>query len=207
MIKINFFVDPIKQISKWLNCMADRGYRLVSVNGCVYKFEKSDIKYKYASQFVGGNSYSENKKYINMCKEFERCNVFTVPINQGNFNLGKFRLRLFGKKSGKIATSFGNYNREIMVVEFEENDYVDLLTNNKDLANEYKDLKNSYLQGLVGVLVLFLYTFYKIYLSDFSMMTISLFVILIILTVLILKNYLIYNKNYKTYKLLSEIEE
>ncbi len=207
MNKIKFFLDPINDVEKYLNEMSERGYRLKSVKGCFYEFEKTNIKYSYTTQFIGANPSEENKKYIAMIEENEAYRVFRVPINQGNFNYGKMRIRPFTREKLKTATYWGNFNKEILVVEYKNNGPIKLLTNNCDIAKQYKDIRNAYLQGFIGVLVILLLAIYKIYENGFAVSYSIVFCvvlsILIALTIFIQSAH----KNFKKYNEKSKIEE
>ncbi len=207
MNKIKFYLDPINNVQKYLNKMSEKGYRLKSVKGCFYEFEKTDIKYSYTTQFIGANLSEENKKYISMIEENEEYKVFRVPINQGNFNYGKMRVRPFTREKFKMATNQGNFNKEILVVEYREDEPMKLLTNNCDIAKQYKDIRNAYLQGLIGVLVLLLIAIYKIYENGFSLSysTVSCVLLFLFLTLIILTQFA--HKNFKNYSDRSKLEE
>lgn len=160
MKKIKFFWNPTVDLENWLNTMAKKGYRLKSIHNCIYDFEKTDKNYRYATQFIGANSATENESYIEMLKEGSG-RVYRAPLNQGSLVLGKIRLRPYARESGKIANSFQGYNKEILVVENEGDKVLELLTNKADLAKQFKDLYNTYLWGFLILLLLFLYGVFK----------------------------------------------
>lgn len=207
MNKIKFFLDPISNIEKYLNEMSEKGYRLKLVKGCFYEFEKTAIKYRYTTQFIGANSSEENKKYMSMIEESEEYKVFRVPINQGNFDYGKMRVRPFTREKLKTATYWGNFNKEILVVEYKDNESMKLLTNNCDMAKQYKDIRNAYLQGFIGLLPILLLSIYKIYENGFVVSHGIVFCIvlsmLIMLTIFIQSAH----KNFKNYNEKSKLEE
>lgn len=159
MKKIKIFLNHIKEVPEYLNKMSDKGYRLKTVNHCVFEFEKSDKKYYYGIQFIGYNPNKENTNYINFLKDSE-CRTFRIPLNQLNFAFGKLRFRPFAKGSAKLSTSFDNYNKEFLIVESLDKHVVHLLTDPSDLHLMYTQLKNAYLQGLVMLLFLFGIMFY-----------------------------------------------
>lgn len=143
MWKTKLFADPIGQLKPRLNKMAESGYRLVDVKNFLYKFEKSEEKYYYDTQFIGANPYKVNKDYREFI-ESSNFNTFTTPLNQGQLSLGKIRLRMFAKGSGKVATRPGNFGKEILILESKADKKEKLLTNNVDIANEYKETRNAY---------------------------------------------------------------
>lgn len=117
MKKYRYFGGFLTSQEKWLNKMAQKGYRLVKVGKLLYEFENcSPAQYQYAVEFVADKSKKESQGY----KEFlEGCGykVFYKNINL-NYSLGKVRFRPWAEGSGKIATTF---NKELLIVE-KEND-------------------------------------------------------------------------------------
>ncbi|NLY09539.1 MAG: DUF2812 domain-containing protein [Tissierellia bacterium] len=160
MKKFKFFLDPFADIQIWLNTMASKGYRLKSVNNFIYEFEKSPEQYSYTTQFIGANSLRCNRDYLSML-QYGDIKTFRAPINQGNIALGKFKLRLYSKGSGKIASSFGDLNKEILIVENKGTTPEPLLTSNFDIAQQFKNIRNAYLQPIVILLVYLLYNLYQ----------------------------------------------
>lgn len=199
MKKIRFFLDPINDLEAWLNKMSKKGYRLKSINNFIYDFEKTDKDFAYSAQFIGANSSKENNDYIQMLKE-NGTRVYRAPLNQGNIAFGKFRFRPYAHGDGKIANSFQGYNKEILVVENGGKEPQKLLTDKSDLAEQYKNIRNSYLQGFLMILALFAFSIYKLYESNFEVFKlvfsgISGLVTLIIATILLKSQ-----KNYNKYK-------
>ncbi len=207
MNKIKFFLDPINNVEKYLNEMSEKAYRLKSLRACFYEFEKTDIRYRYTTQFIGANPSEENKKYISMIEENEEYKVFRVPINQGNFNYGKMRLRPFTREKLKTSTYWGNFNKEILVVEYKDNQPMNLLTNNCDIAKQYKDIRNAYLQGLIGVLFIFLLSIYKIYQNGFAVSYGIVFCIVLSLLIMLTIFIQSAHNNFKNYNEKSKLEE
>ena len=199
MKKIRFFLDPINDLEAWLNKMSKKGYRLKSINNFIYDFEKTDKDFAYSAQFIGANSSKENNDYIQMLKE-NGTRVYRAPLNQGNIAFGKFRFRPYAHGDGKIANSFQGYNKETLVVENGGKEPQKLLTDKSDLAEQYKNIRNAYLQGFLMILTLFAFSIYKLYESNFEVFKlvfsgISGLVTLIIATILLKSQ-----KNYNKYK-------
>ncbi len=199
MFRIKFFLDPINGIEKYLNRMSESGYRLKSINSCIYNFEKCADRFNYTSQFIGANASKENEDYIAMLGENEEYKIYRAPINQGNFNYGKMRFRPYTREKYKTSTYWGNFNKEILVVEYKDDKPMKLLTDNGDIAKEYKDIRNAYLQGLVGVLFLLLYSLYKIYFDGITLPYAILFAILMILTIVLSIVVFKAHKNFRKY--------
>lgn len=199
MKKIRFFLDPISELEVWLNKMAKKGYRLKTINNFIYDFEKTDKDYSYSTQFIGTNSLKENNGYIQMLKE-NGARVYRAPLNQGNITFGKFRLRLYAHGDGKIANSFEGYNKEILVVENDGKEPQKLLTNKSDLAEQYKDIRNAYLQGFLMILTLFAFSIYKLYESNFEVSKLAFSGITGLVTLIIATILFKSQKNYNKYK-------
>lgn len=206
MKKIKFFLDPISHLGPWLNDRAKQGYRLKSLNNFIYDFEKTAEPYQYSTQFIGANASADNVKYIHMLKE-NGTRVFRAPVNQGSLVFGKIRLRPYAEGSGKFANSFQDYNKEILVVENAGEEILPLLSNVCDLAGEYRNIRNGYLQATILMLCLFVLIVYKAYISAFDIGEILRLLLgllaLCFLSFLLAKAQL----NYLKYKRKSEIEE
>ena len=104
MKKYRYFGGFLTSQEKWLNKMAQKGYRLVRVGKLLYEFEScTPGQYQYAVEFVADKSKKDSQGY----KEFlEGCGykVFYKNINL-NYSIGKVRFRPWAEGSGKIATN------------------------------------------------------------------------------------------------------
>lgn len=140
-----YFSGFIKSQEKWLNKMAAKGFRLVKVGKMLYEFEPCEpAKYQYAVEFVGDQSKGGSENY----KSFlEGCGytVFYKNINV-NYSLGRVRFRPWAKGSGKIATNATTYNKELLIVE-KENDGkpFELHTTTEDKIEYVKKWRNVWL--------------------------------------------------------------
>lgn len=199
MKKIKIFLDPMSNLEKWLNVVAKRGYRLKAIYNFLYVFEETDKEYAYSTQFLGANSPKENDKYIQMLRESDM-RLFRAPLNQGNIVFGKFRFRAYAKGSGKFVTSFNGYNKEILVVETLGREPEKLLSKNMDLAEEYRNIRNAYLQGVIAMYGLLAYGIYFIYITDFSALKFILISLLGVFTIIYSIIAFKMHKNYQSYK-------
>ncbi|NLD18481.1 MAG: DUF2812 domain-containing protein [Tissierellia bacterium] len=201
MYRIKIFSDPVSSISSWLNSMSAKGYRLVSVNNFLYKFEKSKERYSYSTQFIGANTVRENKEYQTLLED-SGFKTFRAPLNQGNLAFGKIRLRPYVKGRSKLATTFGDFNREILIVETKGDIPEKLLSSNKDISHQYKVIRNAYIQGSLVMIafMLFLLIKEKVF-APYKIIVGT--VIGIFLMYKVITNHV----NYKKYKNLSEIFE
>lgn len=204
MKKIKIFLDPIGTLEPWLNKIAHKGYRLISINNCVYHFEKTHEQYSYCTQFIGANPSKENEEYVNMLTENDT-KVFRAPLNQGNIAFGKFRLRPYAKGDAKFANTFKEYNKEILVVENVGNKPHKLLTNKADLAVEYRNIRNVYLQGVIGLLLIL--AFYNVFAGSFDIVKSLIGIILILLLIILSSAVYKAHKNYRKYSEESSLVE
>lgn len=120
MKQYRYFGGFLKAQEKWLNKMAKQGYRLVRVGKLLYEFEPCESgAYQYAVDFVANRSRKRSQDY----KAFLEGCGYTVFYKNANLNyaIGKIRLRPWASGSGKIATDQTTFNREILLVE-KEND-------------------------------------------------------------------------------------
>lgn len=150
MYALKFFFDPISKLEPWLNRKAEQGYRLVWAKTSLFRFEPTAAPVRYAVQYLGGRDPEENAAYLRMLAE-AGLRTFRVPVNQGSMAFGKIRFRPYARGTGKFANSFQDFNREILIVENPGETVQPLLTDPKDLARMYRDVRNTYAYGaLVG---------------------------------------------------------
>lgn len=145
MRKYRYFGACIDTQQKWLNQMAKKGYRLVNVTKMSYLFEEcEEDAYQYAVIFVAQLSYTKEKDYKHFLEDLGY-QVFYKNL-QVNYNLGKIKWRPYGQGMGQIATSPGNYNKELFIIE-KQNDGkpFEIHTSNQDRASYYKPLRNVWL--------------------------------------------------------------
>lgn len=130
---------------KWLNDMAAKGYRLVRADKLEYEFEECEPgRYVYQIEYVGDKSFEHEKDY----KEFlQNCGykVFYKNINL-DYSVGKLSWRPFAEKGGRISTNSTTYNKELLIIE-KENDGrpFELHTTPADKIRLYQRLRNPWL--------------------------------------------------------------
>lgn len=208
MKKIKIFFDPIEQIPVWLNKQAQKGYRLQYVKGPLYSFEKSSTKVQYSVQFIGYDSNEKNKEYIDMLED-SGFRTFRAPLNQMNFSVGRIRLRPLADSGAKVATSFGNFNKEILIAESTGDRPSELLTTNRGKAMAYKKLRSAYLHGLIAVILLALLGVYKFaennYTIDYPVLIFS--GVILVFLIYIVPLVLIAHIKYKRFSNKSDLHE
>lgn len=129
----------------WLNKMAAKGYRLIRTDKLLYEFEESQPNaVQYCVEFIGQKSKANATDY---CKFLEDLGykVFYKNINL-NYSIGKVRYRPWAEKGGRIATNSTTFNRELLIVE-KENDGSEfqLHSSHEDKITYCKTLRNPWL--------------------------------------------------------------
>ena len=151
-----FFGGFLSAQERWLNRMAEKGYRLVHVGRLGYGFEPCPAKQvQYCVEFIGQKSRQDAAEYHDFLEEMGY-RVFYKNLNL-NYSIGKVRWRPWAEQGGQIATPFTTYNRELLIVE-KENDGKPfaLHTTYEDRAAYYRVLRRPYLclfllSALLGV--------------------------------------------------------
>lgn len=160
MKKYRYFGGFLTSQEKWLNKMAQQGYRLVRVGKMLYEFERcTPDQYQYAVEFVADKSKKDSQGY----KEFlEGCGykVFYKNINL-SYSIGKVRFRPWAEGSGKIATNSTTYNKELLIVE-KENDgkpfELHTTTNDKiEYLKKWRNIWFTYLAMFALMSILFVF--------------------------------------------------
>lgn len=111
-----YFGGLILRQEKWLNKMAESGYRLIKTGKMLYEFEPcSTGEYQYKVEFIADKSKENAQSY----KTFlEDCGYTVFYKNANlNFSVGKVRYRPWAEKGGRIATNSSTFNKELLIVE------------------------------------------------------------------------------------------
>ena len=137
-VKYRFFAGFMKKQEDWLNSMSDKGYRLVKTGKLRYEFEECEPgRYRYAVEYVGDRSYDDEKDYKEFLEDMGY-RVFYKNINL-DYSLLKVTYRPWAGKGGRISTNRTTYNKELLIVE-KENDGTEfrLHTEKEDLEDYYR---------------------------------------------------------------------
>lgn len=140
-----FFGGFLSAQENWLNKMAEKGYRLVRTGKLLYEFEQCESgQVRYCVEFIGQKSKDGAAEYHDFLEDMGY-KVFYKNINL-NYSVGKVRLRPWAEKGGRIATNATTYNRELLIVE-KENDgkSFELHTTYEDRERYCRTLRNPYL--------------------------------------------------------------
>ncbi|MEW9124380.1 MAG: DUF2812 domain-containing protein [Thermotaleaceae bacterium] len=125
--------------------MARKGYRLVKAGKISYDFEEClPDEYQYRIEFIADKSFKSGKEYRTFLEGIGY-KVFYKNINL-NYSIGKVRWRPYGSGAGQISTNPGSYNKEILIIE-KENDGrpFELHTSNADIAKYFKPIRNAWI--------------------------------------------------------------
>lgn len=144
-----FFGGLLTAQENWLNKMSEKGYRLIRTGKLLYEFEEcKPDQVKYCVEFIGQKSKDNARDYHNFLEEMGY-KVFYKNINL-NYSVGKVRWRPWAEKGGRIATNATTFNRELLIVE-KENDgkLFELHTSYEDKESYYSNLRNPWLLMLL----------------------------------------------------------
>lgn len=151
MKKFRYFFGFIELEKKWLNEMACKGWRLEKVSYHNYEFIKSSEKFNYDIDILWDKSVDEIDEYVNFLHEMGH-RTFRDGLNL-NFSLAKAKYRAGRNILGHFDTNRGNLNRELLIVE-KENE-ISLYTLKDDLYLYYKNRRNMYLfPALLGIIAM-----------------------------------------------------
>ena len=166
----HFFGGLLNAQANWLNKMSEKGYRLIRAGKMLYEFEEcKPNEVKYCVEFIGEKS-KENAKDYSLFLEDMGYKVFFKNINL-NYSVGKVRWRPWAEKGGRIATNATTFNRELLIVE-KDNDGkpFELHTSYADKEKYYRNLRNPWL-FLLLLFALFAIIKHSIVLGIFSLVS------------------------------------
>lgn len=179
-----YFLDFMGKQEKWLNNMAEHGYRLKKCGRMTYTFDECrPNEYEYAVEFVGDKAYYKAKDYLRYL-EGMGFRTFTKNINL-NFSYVKLRWRPYAKGIGQIASSPGGFNKELLILEKKRDEKpFELHTDVSDKLDTYKTVRRAYVWAVFSMFGLIAMTFIPAVSSLSMAMTWVLRAVMIILSVL-----------------------
>jgi len=140
-----YFGGFLEAQEKWLNKMAEQGYRLARTTSLMYEFDLcAPSQYEYQIEFIADKDQSYVRDYRSFLEEMGY-RTFTKNINL-NFSIGKLRWRPWAKGTAQIATNPGSYNQELLIVERERDGKLTSLHTGQDaeaVAVYIKKLRNT----------------------------------------------------------------
>lgn len=118
--RYRYFWTLLAAQSRWLNRMADRGLRLSRTEKLLYEFQPcAPGQYRYCVEFVAHLSREKAEDYARF---LEDCGYRTWFKNANlDWNVGKVKVRPWADQGGRLASNATTYNRELLIVE-KEND-------------------------------------------------------------------------------------
>lgn len=140
-----FYGGLIASQERWLNKMAENGYRLVRAGKLLYEFEECKSgQYQYCVEFIGQKSKESAADYARFLEDWGY-RVFFKNINL-IWSVGKVVVRPWAEQGGGIATNSTTFNRELLIVE-KENDGrpFELHTTYKDKLDYYKNMRKPWM--------------------------------------------------------------
>lgn len=161
MRKFKLFMNPVEGQAHWLNEQAKNGWKLSKVGRLFYEFEPSNPgEYQYAVDYIGNKSNQERIKYEEFISEMN-ITYYEKPINLGHFSIGKVKYRPFADKGGKIATSRGMINRELLILEKKnDGEPFAIYSNITDKIEALKERRKPHIYFIVFTLLMGLYIYY-----------------------------------------------
>lgn len=165
-----FFGGLLTAQANWLNKMSEKGYRLVRTGKMLYEFEECNPnQVKYCVEFIGEKSKDNAKDYHDFLEDMGY-KVFYKNINL-NYSIGKVRWRPWAEKGGCVATNSTTFNRELLIVEKENNGKsFELHTSYEDVEKYYSNLRNPWLLILL-LLAVFAVTNRSVILGVFALVS------------------------------------
>ena len=156
--KRRFFAGFMGSQAKWLNSMARKGYRLVKTGKLEYVFDGCEPgKYIYTVEYVGDRSLEDAEDY----KTFLEDMGYRVFYKNINLDYSTFKLvyRPWADKGGKLSSTKTTFNKELLIVE-KENDGkpFDLHTEKEDLIDYYSRISRPwYFAVFIALLLAIIY--------------------------------------------------
>ncbi len=138
--KKRFFAGFMGAQAKWLNSMSKKGYRLIKTGKLQYEFDECEPgKYVYTVEYVGDKSLEESDRYKAFLEDMGY-RVFYKNINL-DYPIYKATWRPYAEKGGRISTTRSTYNKELLIIEKEDDGTpFELHTEKEDKAEYYKRL-------------------------------------------------------------------
>lgn len=170
--RFRIFMNPIEGQEKWLNNKAAEGLKLSKVGRFFYEFKKCKPgQYQYAVDYIGNLSNKQRQEYEGFLDEV-RIGYYEKPLNLGQYSLGRVKYRPYANQGGKLATSRGMINKELLILERETTGESFAIYNNvKDKIIALKERMKPHYYLLVFIILMELY----IHFVKFSLVDISLF--------------------------------
>jgi len=133
-----YFFDFLDGQKKWLNSMAEQGYRLKKCGRMTYTFDDCNPnEYEYTIEFIGDKSYSKGKDYRGYLESLG-FRTFTKNINL-NFSYGKIKWRPYAKGMGQL----------LILEKKRDGKPFELHTDVRDKLDTYKTARRAYVWATI----------------------------------------------------------
>lgn len=144
-----YFAGAMGSQEKWLNKMAAAGWQLVRTGRLAYEWTScTPGQFQYKVEYIGNRSFQNMESYTRF---LQTCGYRTFYKNINlNWSAGKVVARPWAEPGGRIASSAGAYNRELLIVE-KPNDGrpFELHTTFADRADYYRQLRRPWAFALL----------------------------------------------------------
>lgn len=156
--RLRIFMNPIENQEKWLNNKAAEGLKLLKAGSIFYEFEKCKPgQYQYAVDYVGNMSDQQRIEYEKFLDDMD-ISYYQKSLNIGQFSLGRVKYRPYANRGGKLATSKGMINKEILILEKENSGSTFNIYNNlKDKIVALKERMKPHYYLLIFIVLVELY--------------------------------------------------
>ena len=151
-----FYGGRVRAQERWLNKMAEQGYKLVGTTKATYEFMKCCVEeYQYKVEYVGHMSKEKIDDYIIFLHDLGYATFFkNASID---YSVGKVEFRPWAEKGGRVATGKTTLHRELLIVEKKaDGKPFDLHTTYEDQLGYYRSMRKPWLFLLLLFLILWL---------------------------------------------------
>lgn len=137
---------------------SNRRLKLSGAGRFIYEFKKcKPNQYQYAVDYIGNKSNIQRKEYESFLDDID-INYYEMPLNIWQFSIGRVKFRSYANRGGKIATSSGMINRELLILERENNGKpFNIYSNVKDKIMSLKERRKPHIYLLIFMVLMELY--------------------------------------------------
>lgn len=114
MKKFKKFLDPIYSLETWLNKQGEEKYKLTSLRGSFFEFDKTDSKYEYKVYYFKG-AEKDVKSFLTYARKKD-IDIFQYPISASQISLFSFMASTFDSNSDDIAYKASLFATHIYVL-------------------------------------------------------------------------------------------
>lgn len=135
--QMKLFLNPLAGRERYLNRMAEKGFRLLHSGSILHRFEKTQEPLHYSVQYIGHMNSRERLDYVNFLQGLNMT-LHYAPLNLGKFAFGNLRWRPYNKPSSSLASTSGMMNKEILIIESTGEKEIPVFT---DKSSQQDDLR------------------------------------------------------------------